>query len=149
MVSEKVDTVRLRNFLILFEQFKQMRWEKWPDEPERGMLRRFAEHLELNHTWLSNVKSGSKILGVKNARHIERKMGVSEGWLDTDHSRDESMSSDDDKAFRDSVMAIYRQAPEASRALLLRAFQALLAGKPIDESLVASEHGSTKRKKLS
>lgn len=144
MVIEKVDSVRARNFKLLFEQFKEERRRKWPDEPERGMLTRFADHLELNKVYLSNINSGNKIIGVKTARHVEHKMNVPEGWLDTDHSRDASLMSDDDVAFQDSVMAIYRQAPEASRALLLRAFQALITGKPIDEAL--SDHATPSKK---
>lgn len=144
MVIEKVDKVRARNFQFLFEQFKEERRKVRADEPDRGMLKRFAEHLELNNVYLSNINSGNKVIGVKTARHIEKKMNVPEGWLDTDHTRDESLMSDDDVAFQDSVMAIYRQAPEASRALLLRAFQALIHGKPIDEAL-AEPTTTTKR----
>jgi plasmid maintenance system antidote protein VapI len=147
MVIEKVDRVRARNFQFLFEQFKEDRRRKWPDEPDRGMLTRFAEHLELNKVYLSNINSGNKVIGVKTARHIEKMMNVPEGWLDTDHSRDAALMSDDDVAFQDSVMAIYRQAPEASRAVLLRAFQALVTGKPIDEALADHSNGTKKHPK--
>jgi hypothetical protein len=55
--------------------------------------------------------------------------------MDTDHSNNEAEMSDDDLAFRDSVMAMYRQAPEASRAAVLRVLQALVLGKPIEDVL--------------
>lgn len=147
MVIEKVDKVRARNFLFLFEQFKEERRRMWPDEPDRGMLKRFAERLELNNVYLSNLKSGAKVLGVKTARHIESKMGLPEGWMDTDHSRDEATMSDDDMAFQDSVMAVYRQAPEASRALLLRMFQALVTGKPLEDVVAEHKTATQKNKK--
>lgn len=147
MVIEKVDRVRARNFLFLFEQFKEERRRMWPDEPDRGMLKRFAERLELNNVYLSNLKSGAKIMGVKTARHIETHMGLPEGWMDTDHSRDEATMNDDDLAFQDSVMAVYRQAPEASRALLLRMFQALVTGKSFEEVLAEHKTTASKSKK--
>jgi hypothetical protein len=111
------------------------------------MLKRFAEHLEMSPVYLSNIKSGAKVIGVMTARKVEEKMGVPEGWMDTDHSRDESLMTDDDLAFQDSVMAVYRQAPEASRALLLRAFQALLTGKPVDEAVADSSTHAKKHAK--
>lgn len=147
MVIETVDRVRARNFTLLFEQFKAARRLVNPGEPERGMLTRFSEHLGMNRIYLSNIKSGAKVIGVMTARNMEAKMGMPEGWMDTDHSRDESLMTDDDMAFQDSVMAVYRQAPEASRALLLRAFQALLTGKPIQEALTDSSTAAQKHAK--
>lgn len=135
MVIEKVDAVRQRNFHILFEQYKADLRKSLPGQPDRGMLKKFAEHLDINSVYMSNINKGHKVIGVKTARQIEEKMGLPEGWLDTDHSRTASEMPTDDAAFLDSVMAVYRQAPEASRALLLRAFQALITGKPLGDAL--------------
>lgn len=130
-----VDKVRLRNFMFLFKQFSEDRKRKWPDEPDRGMLKRFAEHLELNPIYLSNVKTGSKKIGVKTARQIEARMNQKPGWLDTDHSHTVPKMDEDEAAFVNSVVSAYRQCPEESRALMLRAFQALATGFLVSEAL--------------
>jgi len=130
MAIETIDAVRARNFHLLFEQFKEGVRRDDPTAPDRGMLRRFAAHLEMNPVYLSNLNTGSKTIGLRTAREIEARLKLPEGWMDT-----EAEMSDDDLAFRDSVMAMYRQAPEASRAAVLRVLQALVLGKPIEDVL--------------
>jgi hypothetical protein len=133
MAIETIDAVRARNFHLLFEQFKEGVRRDDPTAPDRGMLRRFAAHLEMNPVYLSNLNTGSKTIGLRTAREIEARLKLPEGWMDTDHTNNEAEMSDDDLAFRDSVMAMYRQAPEASRAAVLRVLQALVLGKPIED----------------
>lgn len=118
-----------------------------PEEKERGMLARFAAHLGMSKIYLSNISAEHKVIGGRTARAIERELKLSEGWMDVDHSRDEWEMSGDDQAFQESVMAVYRQAPEAARALLLRSFQALLTGKPLEEALVEASIDAKKRTK--
>lgn len=134
MATQTIYDIRLRNLLVLFDQFKQGVWMDDPTAPERGMLRRFSERAGISSPiFASNLTNGSKRMGNEVARKIEEAMGLEMGWMDQDHTNDASEMSEDDLAFRDSVMAMYRQAPEASRAAVLRVLQALVLGKPIEE----------------
>jgi transcriptional regulator with XRE-family HTH domain len=139
MTVEKVEDVRLRNFLFLFESFKQEIWKDWPNEPERGMLTRFADRLGINKIYLSQVKNGRKVIGTVTRNNIEQAMGLPEGWMDTDHTQEVIDADDDAKAFADAAMAIYMQAPEAARAAMFRVMGALATNKPIESLLEKAE----------
>lgn len=133
MAVEKIEQVRSRNFQLIFRQFKESVWQQWPDEPERGMLKRFASHLGLNKTYVSQINNDRKIIGTETRDKIEAAMKLPAGWMDTDHTQDALLESDDARAFQDAVMALYSQAPEASKSALLKVFSALMAGKPLED----------------
>jgi len=133
MTVEKVEQVRSRNFQFLFEQFKNEIRESWPTEPDRGMLKRFAERLGLNRIYLSQINNDSKVIGRVTAHNIEKALKLPEGWMDTDHTQEALAGSDDAKEFQEAVMALYAQAPEASKSALLKIFSSLVAGKPIED----------------
>jgi transcriptional regulator with XRE-family HTH domain len=133
MAVEKVEQVRSRNFQLLFAQFKEAIRQQWPDEPDRGMLKRFAERLGMNKIYLSQINNDRKIIGTETRDKIEAALKLPAGWMDTDHSQEALLETDDARAFQEAVMALYSQAPEASKSALLKVFSALMAGKPLED----------------
>jgi transcriptional regulator with XRE-family HTH domain len=146
MTVEKVEEVRLRNFLFLFERFKDEIWREWPNEPERGMLTRFADRLGINKIYLSQVKNGRKVIGTVTRNNIESALELPEGWMDTDHTQEALEGDDAAMVARDTFMAMYQQAPEATKDALLRVMGALVTGKPLENLVDDAAHGKEKRK---
>lgn len=109
-----VSEIRHQNFLFLFELFKRQIWAAWPDEPERGMLRRMSKTYRLSERWLSHVKTGRKPVGHNTARKLEELFGLSVGWMDREHQGDEPRSRAEDE-FLASALMLYRMAPQSAQ----------------------------------
>lgn len=86
MKDARIKEIRLENFLFLFEQFKARVRETFPNEPERGMLKRFAEQLDISKAFISHIKTGTKPIGDQTALKIEHALGLEHGWMDVVHS---------------------------------------------------------------
>lgn len=132
-MAETVEQIRWRNFQLLYQQFKEEVRRSWPDSPERGMLKKFAERLGMSPIYLSQINNQRKVIGTETADKIEKQLKLGAGWMDTDHSLESLADDDDARAFNEAVMALYAQAPEASKSALLKIFSALVAGKPLDQ----------------
>lgn len=113
-----VSEIRHHNFLLLFEMFKRQIWAAWPDEPERGMLRRMSKTYRLSERWLSHVKTGRKPVGHNTARKLEELFGLSVGWMDKEHYGDSPRSKAEDE-FIASALMLYRTAPAAAQKEML------------------------------
>jgi transcriptional regulator with XRE-family HTH domain len=133
MTVEKVEQVRSRNFQLLFAQFKEAIRRDWPNEPDRGMLKRFAERLGMSRIYLSQINNDRKTIGTETRDRIEAALKLPPGWMDTDHSQAALLETDDARAFNEAVMSLYSQTPEAAKSALLKVFSALVAGKPLEE----------------
>ena len=72
---KKVEDLRLENARTLLRQFRT--------------LIEFADEIDRSATQVSRLmgKNPHKIIGSKMARHIEQRMNLPEGWLDTDHGQ--------------------------------------------------------------
>lgn len=81
----RVKEVRKQNFDFLFEQFKAKVRESWPNERERGMLKRWAEQLGMSEAFLSHIKTGRKPIGDRTAMKLEAASGLERGWMDESH----------------------------------------------------------------
>ena len=136
MSIKTIEQIRTENYLFLFEQFKEEVRRSWPGEPDRGMLRRFAQKLGISPISASQHKHG-KVIGTKMANRIEEALGLQAGWMDTDHTKVAPTQEQDEDlaALLDSVSGLYQQSPEATRAALIKVMGAIVTGKPI-ESLV-------------
>lgn len=86
--SARVKEIRKANFDFLFEQFKERVRQSWPSEPEKGMLKRFAEELGISDAFMSHVKTGRKPIGDKTAKKIEDALRLGHGWMDESHPDD-------------------------------------------------------------
>lgn len=83
---KSVTQARYENFDALFEAFRQKLWRDFPDEPEKGMLRKFAARANLSDRYASHLNCKRKPMGHAVARKIELAMGLPEMWMDQDHA---------------------------------------------------------------
>lgn len=113
-----VSEVRHANFLFLFELFKRQVWASWPDEPERGMLRKMAKAFGMSEKYLSHIKVGRKPIGHSTARVFESNFGLAVGWMDAEHSDDAPRTRAEDE-FVASALTLYRMAPSAAQEEML------------------------------
>jgi transcriptional regulator with XRE-family HTH domain len=75
--------IRHKNFHALFNDFIA----RHPDQPQRGMLKQFAQQLGLSDRYLSHIKCQRKNIGNSVARAIETALNLSHGWMDREHEQ--------------------------------------------------------------
>lgn len=140
-----VSEIRHANFLLLFEMFKHQVWATWPDEPERGMLRKMSKAHGLSERWLSHVKVGRKTVGHNTARKLEELFGLSVGWMDRDHSGDAPRSKAEDK-FIASALMLYRMAPAAAQKEMLSMMRERLTDNPDERPVKKAASKAAKKR---
>ena len=140
-----VTEVRHTNFLFLFELFKRQIWASWPDEPERGMLRRMAKTYRLSERYLSHVKTGRKPIGHAVARKLETLFGLSVGWMDAEHHGDEPRTKSEDE-FVASALMLYRMAPAAAQKEMLSMMRERIRDQTDEEATEATARKATKKR---
>ncbi len=139
-----VAQVRLDNALALFDEFV-VATVKHPDAATlRGLERRFAERLDIQPSYWSQIKGRSRQIGERLARQFEQRCRKPRGWMDLTHvageqdmptsmsgptsssSRDfgdstpENLPRDDDERFIVGlVLTYYRRHPQRARTRLL------------------------------
>jgi hypothetical protein len=139
MSSAPVDVaqVRLDNAMLLFEEFVTAA-VKHPDAAAlRGLERRFAERLQIQPSYWSQLKSRSRQIGERLARQFEQLFHKPAGWMDQAHagkagpaasaasavaSQDASPSvpqDDDERFIVGLVLTYYRRHPQRARTRLL------------------------------
>jgi hypothetical protein len=132
--------IRLDNALALFEEFVRST-VKDPDAATLwGLERRFAERLQIQPSYWSQIKSRSRQIGERLARQFEQLSHKPVGWMDLPHGpaaraatppaqpgRDpapEAASSplpqdDDERFIVGLVLTYYRRHPQRARTRLL------------------------------
>src|SRR5258706_7526466 len=81
-----VAQIRLDNALALFDEFVD-HTVKHPDAATlRGLERRFAERLQIQPSYWSQIKSRSRLIGERLARQFEQCCHKPVGWMDVDHA---------------------------------------------------------------
>lgn len=113
--------IRHKNYIFLFERFKEAVWADYPTEPERGMLRRFAARVGISEAYMSHLNTGFKKFGDKTARNIEQKLGLENGYMDKLHD-EKSPRSKEEEEFLGQAIQAFRDSPGEARAVILRAF---------------------------
>ncbi len=134
-----VAQVRLDNALRLFDEFVQAT-VKHPDAATlRGLERRFAERLQIQPSYWSQIKSRSRQVGERLARQFEQLCHKPAGWMDQRHdagtasapaqpglaapavdSNDSALPQGDDERFIVGlVLTYYRRHPQRARTRLL------------------------------
>ena len=136
-----VASIRLDNALVLFDEFVHAT-VKAPDAATlRGLERRFAERLEIQPSYWSQIKSRSRQIGERLARQFEQLSHKPYGWMDVPHDAsgapapayapqpmpapiappaDSHSPRDDDERFIVGlVLTYYRRHPERARTRLL------------------------------
>jgi hypothetical protein len=128
-----VASIRLDNALALFDEFVR-NTIKHPDAATlRGLERRFAERLQIQPSYWSQIKSRSRLIGERLARQFEQCCQKPPGWMDAEHAAgnasavaappppsDSPLPQDDDERFITGlVLTYYRRHPQRARTRLL------------------------------
>jgi hypothetical protein len=135
-----VAQIRLDNAMLLFDEFVHATI-KYPDAATlRGLEGRFAERLQIQPSYWSQIKGRSRQIGERLARQFEQLCHKPYGWMDQPHgiavaaagaapataSRTEdsdaarTVPQDDDERFIVGlVLTYYRRHPQRARARLL------------------------------
>lgn len=130
-----VARTRLDNALLLFEEFVRVSAATPDLATLRGLERRFAERLEIQPSYWSQIKSRSRQIGERLARQFEQRCKKPVGWMDVPHptgqpappeARSDQQSgptwqpADEDERFIVGlVLTYYRRHPQRARARLL------------------------------
>jgi hypothetical protein len=133
-----VAQTRLDNALRLFDEFVRAT-VKHPDAATlRGLEGRFAERLQIQPSYWSQIKSRSRQIGERLARQFEQLCHKPNGWMDrrndvasatamrdspasaAGETRDSPLPQDDDERFIVGlVLTYYRRHPQRARTRLL------------------------------
>jgi len=144
--------VRLDNALALFEEFVRATARHADAATLRGLERRFAERVQIQPSYWSQIKGRSRQIGERLARQFEHLCHKPRGWMDAPHSGqavpalaatapalpgersagpDESAPRDDDERFIVGlVLTYYRRHPQRARTRLLDLLGEVLTPSP-------------------
>ncbi len=145
--------VRYQNVLVLFDEFVRQNVRNADAAMLRGLERRFAEHVLIQPSYWSQIKSRTRQIGERLARQFEQRCRKPIGWLDVMHgespaamalpptaSADEpsptsSAPRDDDERFIVGlVLTYYRRHPKRARQRLLDLLGEVLTTPPPTET---------------
>lgn len=134
-----VAAIRLDNALLLFDEFVQAT-VKHPDAATlRGLERRFAERLQIQPSYWSQIKSRSRQIGERLARQFEQCSHKPAFWMDEPHAAapepvaaDDRLEprNDDERFITGLVLAYYRRNPQRARTKLMDLLGEVLAPPP-------------------
>ncbi len=148
--------VRLNNALALFDEFVRHTARHADAATLRGLEGRFAERLQIQPSYWSQIKGRSRQIGERLARQFEQTCKKPVGWMDLPHDEDNAplsaaaavavatpgAAATDDNLPRDAderfivglVLTYYRRHPERAKTRLLDLLGEVLtpaaAGKP-------------------
>ncbi|MFN9572389.1 MAG: hypothetical protein ACK58P_04980 [Betaproteobacteria bacterium] len=129
--------IRLDNALLLFEEFVQQAARKPDAATLRGLEGRFAERLQIQPSYWSQIKGRSRQIGERLARQFEERMRKPYGWMDQPHALGAAVpaaaaaaggepdepalfaQTDDERFIVGLVLTYYRRHPDKARARLL------------------------------
>jgi hypothetical protein len=134
--AQDLAQVRLSNALALFEEFVRATARHADAATLRGLEGRFAEQLQIQPSYWSQIKGGSRQIGERLARQFEQLCKKPVGWMDQPHgaaapvvsnaagappsNEDELAPRDDDERFIVGlVLTYYRRHPQRARTRLL------------------------------
>jgi hypothetical protein len=149
--AHDVARIRLDNALLLFDEFVHGQI-KHPDAAAlRGLERRFAERLQIQASYWSQIKSRSRQIGERLARQFEHLCHKPRGWMDEPHEmaavpstpNENAPRTDDELFIVGLVLSYYRRHPERARARLLELLgEALAPQATAAATLAASDEGT-------
>jgi hypothetical protein len=125
--------VRLDNAMLLFEEFVRASAKQADAATLRGLERRFAERVQIQPSYWSQIKGRSRQIGERLARQFEHLCHKPRGWMDEPHGASEGTDAgvgapaDDDRVPQDDderfivglVLTYYRRHPHRARTRLL------------------------------
>ncbi len=135
MTSSPLDLaqVRLDNAMVLFEEFVRLTAKQADAATLRGLERRFAERVQIQPSYWSQIKSRSRQIGERLARQFEVLCHKPRGWMDVPQSpapatekgtaaaedNDSGPRDDDERFIIGLVLTYYRRHPQRARTRLL------------------------------
>jgi len=138
--------IRLDNALALFEEFVRATARHADAATLRGLERRFAERVQIQPSYWSQIKSRSRQIGERLARQFEHLCHKPRGWMDLQHTgegvapapaapavqaADDNAPRDDDERFIVGlVLTYYRRHPQRARTRLLDLLGEVLTPQP-------------------
>jgi len=134
--------VRLDNALALFEEFVRQTARHADAATLRGLERRFAERVQIQPSYWSQIKGRSRQIGERLARQFEHLCHKPRGWMDLPHpgaevslapeaAGPEHAPRDDDERFIVGlVLTYYRRHPQRARTRLLDLLGEVLVPQP-------------------
>jgi hypothetical protein len=149
MPTAPLDTARIRldNALLLFDEFVQQSVRHPDPATLRGLERRFAERLQIQPSYWSQIKNRSRQIGERLARQFEQLCHKPAGWMDKPHAgthngestaAEGSTPQDDDERFIVGlVLTYYRRHPQRARTRLLDLLGEVLAPAPAPRTQTA------------
>ena len=111
--------IRHKNFKKLFNEFI----DQHPHLPQRGMLKLFAQRLNLSDRYLSHIKCNRKNIGNLVARSIEEQLKLPRGWMDREHDTLNMPVDDKEKLFVETALTLFRAQPNEAREMMLALFR--------------------------
>src|ERR1700712_4051935 len=84
-----VAQIRLDNALLLFDEFVDSTIKRPDAATLRGLEGRFAERLQIQPSYWSQIKSRSRQIGERLARQFETLCKKPSGWMDEPHGAHE------------------------------------------------------------
>ena len=170
--SRDVAQIRHDNALLLFDEFVRAT-VKHPDAATlRGLEGRFAERLQIQPSYWSQIKSRSRQIGERLARQFESLSHKPMLWMDQPHragawadpparsspaapgtlepatsDADRNVPQDDDERFIVGlVLTYYRRHPQRARTRLLDLLGEVLTPAPAPPAPAAAKRGDDKRR---
>lgn len=126
-----VAAIRLDNALLLFDEFVQATVKNADAAALRGLERRFAERLQIQPSYWSQIKGRSRQIGERLARQFEQNCRKPAGWMDQPHGANAATApaeaqaesplprDDDERFIVGLVLTYYRRHPQRARTRLL------------------------------
>jgi len=146
-----VARIRFDNAMLLFDEFVRAHVRHPEAATLRGLEGRFAERLQIQPSYWSQIKSRSRQIGERLARQFEHLCHKPAGWMDTPHSPvafdvltvDDGLPRTDDERFIVAlVLGYYRRHPDRARARLLELLgEALMPATPTPQRGGAVDEG--------
>lgn len=162
-----VAQIRLDNALLLFDEFVTAT-VKHPDAATlRGLERRFAERLQIQPSYWSQIKGRARQIGERLARQFEQLCHKPPGWMDIDHQSPAAVAAaqaqaqatepdappsvpqdDDERFIIGLVLTYYRRHPQRARTRLLDLLGEVLTPSPAPAVKAAPKPGATPASEL-
>ena len=148
--------LRLDNALALFEEFVRQTAKTADAATLRGLERRFAERVQIQPSYWSQIKGRSRQIGERLARQFEQLCHKPGGWMDQPHhlgpaasaaaaaaaegsAGGENLPRDDDERFiLGLVLTYYRRHPQRARHRLLDLLGEVLTPAPTAPTVAAA-----------
>jgi hypothetical protein len=141
--------VRFRNAQMLFDEYVRTTVTHPDAAALRGLERRFAERLQIQPSYWSQIKSRARQIGERLARQFEARCHKPVGWMDIPHDVPAAAApapaeaavgpqNDDERFIVSLVLSYYRRDPRHAKTRLLALLGEVLAPAPTPSPVPAS-----------